>query len=534
MSLNKDHPPPPPPRHSSAVPAGANGSGGAFAFWQNQSGSTPTNPNVLMQQSLQAGRIAQSLKRAEAKLEQERVLEVLKSSAPSAKDRDRDGSKRTRSESPTKGLAALTLAQPVVPRSYSVSSGSGSSTTSSLLSDPQLRSSASAPAARGPALPPRRRASPPSTAYSGRSGRSEGTIMSASSFREVANANLPSRRSESRERRTTPPPQHPDLVEKPQQHVPPSLPLLASNQGPPPTHPDRKLPPPLSATSSVFSDGPEQDFASNPSPTSRVFRSKSMHHPVSPSSSTGPPVPPRPRRRPESVQFGSSHASNASSQFDRDTPRAASPTFTDRTDRTDRSSRSVNTVLSSPASLPMRGSASHGGVSRHLSLSTHSSSARARRSDSFGGGKDGMANLREPIVGLKDKLLGLRPGLDAARYKAEAGLSRRGFVNHRNGSFFREESEDRLVADLTGDDSVGESALEDEGGFGQDVDGPSVDRDYPGESDEERRARISRDGGRAMSENGRRSGEGRYKRPWEVERDEMKWPVAPGEGWTQL
>ena len=39
--------------------------------------------NVLIQQSLQAGRIGQSLKRAEEKLEKERVLEVLKSSNPS-------------------------------------------------------------------------------------------------------------------------------------------------------------------------------------------------------------------------------------------------------------------------------------------------------------------------------------------------------------------------------------------------------------------------------------------------------------------
>ena len=38
---------------------------------------------MLIQQSLQAGRIAQSLKKAEEKLEKERVLEVLKSSTPS-------------------------------------------------------------------------------------------------------------------------------------------------------------------------------------------------------------------------------------------------------------------------------------------------------------------------------------------------------------------------------------------------------------------------------------------------------------------
>ena len=41
------------------------------------------NPNVLIQQSLQATRVAQSLKKAEQRLEQERVWEVLKSSNPS-------------------------------------------------------------------------------------------------------------------------------------------------------------------------------------------------------------------------------------------------------------------------------------------------------------------------------------------------------------------------------------------------------------------------------------------------------------------
>ena len=41
----------------------------------------------------------------------------------------------------------------------------------------------------------------------------------------------------------------------------------------------------------------------SPSPTSRVFRSKSMHQPVSPSSSTGPPVPPRRRKRPEESEL---------------------------------------------------------------------------------------------------------------------------------------------------------------------------------------------------------------------------------------
>lgn len=149
-----------------------------------------------------------------------------------------------------------------------------------------------------------------------------------------------------------------------------------------------------------------------------------------------------------------------------------------------------------------------------MSLSLHGGQPRSRRADSLslGGG-----SLREPINGLKDKLIGLQPKIDAARYKAEAGLSRRGFVSHHGHGPFHEESEERLVHDdLTGESSAGgDSALDDEDGFGHDADHPTVDRDFLADSDEERRA-------------------GRYKRPWEVERDEMKWPVAPGEGWKPL
>lgn len=509
------------------------GAGSPFAFWHSQSyasapGGTPTHPHVLMQQSLQAGRIAQSLKRAEAKLEKERVLEVLKSSssAPSNSATSASASaagakdgKRTRSESPSKGLAALALNPPAFgSRSYSVSSGSSSSSRS----DPPV--SGAATPTRGPALPPRRRVSPPASAWSGRSARSEGG-RSIGSLREVANAAVAGgeRRSMSRERRCSPPPQHPALVAQPAQpQVPPPLTVMhTAPAAPPPTHPGRKPPPPVpgSATSAVFLDGPGQDRDEPaPSPTSRVFRSKSMHQPASPASASGPPVPPRPRRRPESVQYRSSFDAAYGTG---DEARPPSPAGSARTER---SARSANTVLSSPASLPARGghvrnaSSAGSGVSRHLSLSLRGAGPRTRRADSAGAaGEGGMAQLKD---GLKDRILGLQPKIDAARYKAEAGLSRRGFVNYRSGSVFREEGEERLV-DESDEEGDGEGYFGNGSGNGRRADG--VGEDAPTSVDVEESEDERGPGGR-----------GRERRAWEVERDEMKWPVAPGEGWAPL
>ncbi|EKM56248.1 uncharacterized protein PHACADRAFT_253274 [Phanerochaete carnosa HHB-10118-sp] len=514
-------PPPPPPRPNTLTPSNSS----PFAFWHNQNSGTPTNPNVLIQQSLQAGRIAQSLKEAEKKLEKERVLEVLKSSAPST---NRDFSKRTHSESPNRGVAVLAISAPgpsAISRSYSVSSGSDSS------------SAEQAKQTKGPALPPRRRVSSPNSAWSGRSGRTEGgrSVISTSSMREVATASVGSRRtSSSRERRAaaSPPPVHPDLVPQPSP-VLPVLPALAGEKGPPPTHPGRKPPPPVpsapaSATGAVFPDGPDQDMPTSPGPG--VFRSRSLHqHPVSPSvGGAGTPLPPlppprpRPRRRPNSVQFSPTIASVTNGLGS--PRRAPSPTLTERTDR---SGRSVNTVLSSPASLPARTA----GASRHLSLSQQQGeggAARARRADSLSG-HGVLANGGGLKDGLRDRWESLQPRLDKARWKAEAGLSRRGYVAHRGSSAWRDrEGEARLV------DTSEEDGEEDEDGgggvfgrrgtaYGGEAagDAPSVDRDYRASDDDEGHTRST-------------SAAALPRRPWEVERDEMKWPVAPGEGWTPL
>lgn len=107
-----------------------------------------------------------------------------------------------------------------------------------------------------------------------------------------------------------------------------------------------------------------------------------------------------------------------------------------------------------------------------------------------------MASLREAFSGIgKD----LAPGLDKARYKAEAGLSRRGYVpgtsvTQRPGGLFYEEGKERLVD------------RDEEAGLGVDMDGYA---DVDGGMDDDERGRF---GG--------------------VERDDMKWPA--GEGWAPL
>jgi len=94
--------------------------------------------------------------------------------------------------------------------------------------------------------------------------------------------------------------------------------------------------------------------------------------------------------------------------------------------------------------------------------------------------------------------------LDAARYKAEAGLSKRGYVNHTSPSpvtppafkKWADEGEERLI------DTDGDSVT---------VDGSSVSYDDDGESMPDVRPRHDR---RAL------------------ERDEMKLPA--GDGWGLL
>lgn len=215
-------------------------------------GTSAAHPNVLIQQSLQATRVAQSLKKAEQRLEQERVWEVLKSSNPSAPGVH--NLRRTRSISPTKDPAA-----------QSTSGSSGSGRRERLRDRP------------APTLPPRRKMSPPASTFSGSTTRS---------FESVARASIP--HSLSRARGVI----SPSASASTSPTRTPPRPLSDLPAEPPPTHPDRK--PTLPGV-----DG-ERSGPSSPATTGefpRVYRSKSMNHP------SPPPLPPLRRKRPESVQL---------------------------------------------------------------------------------------------------------------------------------------------------------------------------------------------------------------------------------------
>ncbi|KAI0699144.1 hypothetical protein C8T65DRAFT_710028 [Cerioporus squamosus] len=226
----------------------------------SRSVSTSTS-NTLIQQSLQATRIAQSLKKAEQKLEQERVLEVLKSSSAPLR--------RMRSKSPTKSPSSST--------SSISASGSGERTVTHR---------------RVPSLPPRRNLSPPAST-------------------QVANATLsPFKRATMSATGVTPsslPPEPPMRRFASPSNSPsrtPPRPLSDLPPDPPPTHPDRK-----SIAMSVDTDR----FAPcNASP--RVGRSKSLHHP------SPPPRPESAQLTPTSSPFESPFASPPGPESGSSTP----------------------------------------------------------------------------------------------------------------------------------------------------------------------------------------------------------------------
>ncbi|KAI0674708.1 hypothetical protein C8Q78DRAFT_1016369 [Trametes maxima] len=440
-----------------------------------------SNPNVLIQQSLQATRIAQSLKKAEQRLEQERVMEVLKSSSSGT-----FGTRRVRSKSPVKESAV---------------GGPGSASTSSAAS---AASSAERPATlhrRVPSLPPRRNLSPPAS-----------TTGTTRSFEQVATATLsPFRRGTLS---SEPPPLPPARRFASQSNSPsrtPPRPLTELPPEPPPLHPDRKP-----APNTADADG----SVSSATPSPRVVRSKSMHHP------SPPPVPPPPRRkRPESVQIAPSD---------------------------------------SPFANPTAPSSSNLMLSRHLSLSSTRERERQREKErEKERGRESRDRSRDSAftdsaIGSVQKAftnLSLRaaPAFDAARYKAEGAFSRRGFVQHgaHGPRWMRGEGETRLMDDVDdeGDVRRDTGAFDDSekeaekgateargrgwrGAYGAADDESSLDHDSNTGDDSERererveeRARRWREGGVdvAVVDDGRRM---------VLERDDLKWPA--GEGWRPL
>ena len=341
--------------------------------------------SALMQQSLQASKAGQEAKRIQAQREQERVLQVLKSSA--------------RSASPPKRLG--------------VSSGGSS------------RSSVDGAGATIPVLPPRRHVSPPTS------------VTSTRSFEQVAGASLASRGT----LRRSPSPLRPRSGSRsPSRSSSPSRP---TTDLPPPVHPNRKTSTeyttvsalPAVASTSFSTTTTSTSTTSTPSSPPRFGRSKSVNQ-------TSPPPVPR-RRRPDSVQLLPSPG-EASSSSPSHLPHMASTT---------------------PTSAP---SPSRGRLSRHLSLTP-----RESRWDD------------------------MRDTFSAVRYKAEAGISRRGWVPGL-------EREERLITERR-ESGVGSGVGGGVPSTSSSEDGLGVDAESPA---------------------------GRARRRTSLERDEMKWPA--GDGWRPL
>ncbi|KAG1726029.1 uncharacterized protein EDB91DRAFT_1061853 [Suillus paluster] len=205
---------------------------------------------------------------------------------------------------------------------------------------------------------------------------------------------------------------------------------------------------------------PTSDTAESPTTTStRATRSKSMHHAAT------PPLPPPRRKRPESIQV---------------TP------------------ASSTTELSSPVFPSHARTSSFQGLSRHLSLTRDRDTTDASP----------MSHIQKTISNFQLKA---QPKLDAARYKAEAGLSRRGFVHHSHiGAPGRwvEEGEQGLMTDTRSEDD----------------DGAHVDRDPYTEP--------STDDEPSSGENLERMKNSRVRRDFPKEADNLKWPA--GDGWRPL
>ena len=333
-----------------------------------------------------------------------------------------------------------------------------------------------------------------------------------------------------------PPPTHPDR--KPYVHYQVSSPSSSSvPQSNPNLETFEAIYGPMTASTSFSSaldhgvpptpESPASTSRSN-SPSRRVFRSKSMHQ-------TSPPLPSLPpplrRKRPESVQVvGSSEVLQGSS-----------------------------TRLESTLST----SSSSSALSRHTSLSTPGhrrsslSVSSTPQANSSSHTESPMSNIQRTIATLQPKLdaLQIQPRLDKARYKAEAGLSRRGFVSGgRAKGGVEGEEEEGLVRRLGSSTNGGGTSRVrtsrphwipgDPKGNGNIFDDPEVDSDSPDE-DIERSEEWTRSRGMESSPV-RQSRRGQHVFDAEeaslgpgsdggirgVEKDNLKWPA--GEGWKPL
>lgn len=233
----------------------------------------------------------------------------------------------------------------------------------------------------------------------------------------------------------------------------PSLDSPVSARSAPPTHPDRKTP----SVSEANSNSASNTGYKPPTPTSPVypnsqsrgvFRSKSLHQ------SSPPPIPPPRKRRPESVSVQLTPTASTES----------SPFFT------------PNAVQQHLAQLEQRDRASSTGTPTPAfpSLSRQLSSPSRRRDSAS------VNAPTSPMAHLQRTLTSLQPKLEAARYKAEAGFSKKGYVHHPHRSPWVEEGEEGLMPASRAKKELGIDWQTDEEGDGGGIDSSFGDEE-PGQ-----------------------------------------------------
>ncbi|KAJ3750982.1 hypothetical protein DFH05DRAFT_1519142 [Lentinula detonsa] len=273
-------------------------------------------------------------------------------------------------------------------------------------------------------------------------------------------------------------------------------------------------------------------FSDNSTP-SRMFRSKSLHHP-SPTSVAN---------RLATAELGDPHRSPFS-PLDDDTPEASpGPSPSSRRKRPESvqvlGSKDLVTNERSPKrSIDLSGSPSpNSGLSRHMSLSNPSppnpapSLRRHQRrisgtSSAVGLGSSSDSPLKSLAATLQPQLLSmqqqLQPHLDKARFKAEAGLSKRGFVRDHKSLIRSREEEEGLMWDGRADGWEQQSIDDDD-----DYEVEDYDKNRQGDQED----RTPRSMGTGIKVVG--SGKGSTALNG-IEKDNLKWPVDEKDGWRPL
>jgi hypothetical protein len=429
-SINS-HAPPPPPRHA-ASPRIERSISPSMGFRTGPIPLTSSKPSqhltsTLIKQSLQARKIAQSMKKAEEQLDKERVLQVLKSSSIVTGAYPLAGASVVGS--------SVVIGTNIHNQHQYQHPNPGSSGAKSLNSFPSSSSSGSENGRRPqvPPLPKRRTGLSPSQQPSPPlSDCSLEQVALASSLPHVQDTSTHSRSSNPFNNENhplpIPPPMHPDrnptfgylqLNTSPKQpsNLPPQLTTqnietFEAIYGSMPLQPDSPFRSTSGGNPSSSSRG--REIILTVDSQTRPFRSQSLSHhsPVS----QAPLPPPVRRKRPESIHL-LGNTEDTSSPLSRHPSLRGSGGIGHR-----KSSLSLSSTSSfrSHASSPFTDDS----TLHRLNSGASTSSAGGNGSASGVVG----SNIQRTIDALHHIHDQLQPKLDKARYKAEAGLSKRGYV----------------------------------------------------------------------------------------------------------